>query len=135
MTYITRLIIVCLFFSCKPIVKYEINAKTSEIGYLHVKYSKTNLDNLLETHKLPEGIYKNQKNKMLDSPFNVHILYFDSFPQEIIGFNSDTDCIRFVYNESIDKDKVLDGFSTNLDSINKKRIISRIENLLSDITP
>lgn len=127
MKFINLLVIILLLQSCR----YGINEKTSWICDLNTtclnddawtkilqKYSTDSIKNPKLLEKLKD--FKNQ-------PFQTDVLYFKDEPIELIGFEYYG--IRYAYNPKI-SNQILDGLSPQLNDIEKKRILKRIQTLL-----
>lgn len=108
---------------------YGVNEKTSEIGTINWVCNWTEFEKKFSTANLKDSLFASKLSEFKQMPFPTKVLYFDSFPKELIGISEEHYKIRYVYNPTI-ADQVLDGLSPQLPEFEKQRIQTRMDSTL-----
>jgi len=108
---------------------YGINEKTSEIGTINWVCNWPQFEDKYSTERLADSLLISKLPEFRQMPFPTKVLYFDSYPKELIGISEEHYQIRYVYNPNI-SDQVLDGLSPQLPEVEKQRIQNRMDSTL-----
>lgn len=108
---------------------YGVNEKTSEIGTINWVCHWTEFENKHSTAHLEDSLFVGKLSEFKQMPFPTKVLYFDSYPKELIGISEEHYAIRYVYNPKI-ADQILDGMSPQLTKVEKRRIQTRMDSAL-----
>lgn len=119
-------ILILLLIGC-----YGVNNNTTHIGMLNTNCLGENaweeISKQFSTNNINDTIWKIKCQEFSEQPFESNVLYFNEGPEELIGVTYSS--VRYVYNPSI-SDDILDGMSLKLSEKEKRRICTRIQELL-----